>query len=127
MKGFIFVISAALSSGNVIAQQELNQNDKVYAELYASFVSHAAFVEVCSKFDAIKNYEKPFKKWSDKNKEDIAKGRAILTNHYNAKDIQIDKILSWKTDSEKSYFKVAPQQEKLDACNRLMTFISPSE
>ena len=127
MKGFVFILFTALGSANAMAQQELNQHDKVYAELYASYVSHAAFVEICSKFDGTKNYTKPFKKWVEKNKEDIAKGRAILTRHYNSQNFQIDEVFSWKTDGEKSYFKAAAEQEKLDVCNRLMTFISPSE
>ena len=73
MKGFIFVLFTVLGSANAIAPQDLNQHDKVYAELYASNVSHAAFVEICSKFDGTKNYTKPFKNGLRKTKKILLK------------------------------------------------------
>ncbi|MCF2859795.1 hypothetical protein L1286_20135 [Pseudoalteromonas sp. SMS1] len=127
MKRLTFVLFSALGSANAIAQQVLNQHDKVYAELYANYVSKAAFVAICSKFDGTKNYDKPFNKWVEKNKEDIAKGRAILTRHYSAQGADIDELFNWKTDAEMDFFKAGTQQEKLVICNRVITSISPSE
>ena len=113
-------------SGSAISQTPLTFEEQKIAEVYASYVSSQAFVELCSNFDAVNTYKDAFKQWADINQSDIEKGQVILSRHYSSQELEVDEVFKWKTDAEIKYFKAASEKEKIQACENLLVSISKS-
>ena len=118
------LLTYLMFSGNAISQTPLTLEEKKIAEVYASYVSSQAFVELCSKFDAVKTYKDDFKKWADINQSDIEKGRIILSRYYSSQELEIDEVFKWKTDAEKKYFEAASNSKKIEVCKNLLASVS---
>ena len=114
------LLTYLMFSGNAISQTPLTLEEQKKAEIYANYVSSQAFVELCSKFEAVNAYKDAYKQWTDINQSDIEKGQIILSRHYSSQELEIDEVFKWKTDAEIKYFKAASKPEKIEACKNLL-------
>jgi hypothetical protein len=118
------LLTYLIFSGNAVSQTSLTIEEQQKAEVYANYVSSQAFVELCSKFEAVNTYKDAFKQWADINQSDIEKGQIILSRHYSSQELEIDEVFKWKTDAEIEYFKTASKLEKIEACKNLLVSVS---
>ncbi len=126
MMKFKILLITLFFSFTAIAKPLLSAEEDRVAEIYANYVSHQLFVELCSEHNAAKNYQIEFDKWFEKNHRDITSGRLILTRHYSSQDLKIDDVFKWKTDAEAAYFKEATVDEKITTCKRLFNLLEVS-
>ena len=118
------LLTYLMFSGNAVSQTPLTLEEQKIAEVYANYVSSQAFVELCSKFDAVNTYKDAFKEWAVINQSDIEKGQIILSRHYSSQELEVDEVFKWKTDAEIKYFKAASEPEKIEACKNLLISVS---
>ncbi|KTD91837.1 hypothetical protein ATS71_06080 [Pseudoalteromonas sp. H71] len=117
------LLTYLMFSGNAISQTPLTLEEQKKAEVYANYVSSQAFVELCSKFEAVNTYKDAFKQWTNINQNDIQKGQSILSRHYSSQKLEINEVFKWKTDAEIKYFKAASKPEKIEACKNLLVSV----